>query len=212
MPDTTWSVDRYPPGSSRGNDSTPVLMSSLRFRHFIAIHSRSPSWLTPDASRRLVRSTPTLNRSASRWFEAFPCRTAPRAKTSISGTAPLRRPAPAARRPAHAAGRRSAHHRRHRRHHHANARRQERRRRPARSSPAVIGSAGKAWNVSHAAALFRGGGAGPSRRAGLGGHASAHVSFWWRQIQMESPRSSVHTPWPVSTVPAGVTSVKIVSS
>ena len=35
MPDTAWAVSRSPPGSSRGNDSPPVSMSSLRFRHVI---------------------------------------------------------------------------------------------------------------------------------------------------------------------------------
>jgi hypothetical protein len=35
MPDTTWPISRPPPGSSRSNDPTPVLMSSIRLRHFI---------------------------------------------------------------------------------------------------------------------------------------------------------------------------------
>ena len=36
MPDTAWAVSRLPPGSSRGNDFSPVSMSSVRFRHFIS--------------------------------------------------------------------------------------------------------------------------------------------------------------------------------
>jgi hypothetical protein len=35
-PDTTWPVSRHPPGSSRSNDSTPVSMSSIRFRRLIS--------------------------------------------------------------------------------------------------------------------------------------------------------------------------------
>jgi len=33
-PVTTWPVSRHPPGSSRGNDWTPVSMTPLRFRRF----------------------------------------------------------------------------------------------------------------------------------------------------------------------------------
>jgi hypothetical protein len=36
MPDTTWPVSRHPPGSSRSNNSTPVSMPSIRFRHVIS--------------------------------------------------------------------------------------------------------------------------------------------------------------------------------
>nr|WP_320193116.1 hypothetical protein [uncultured Desulfobacter sp.] len=36
MPATTWTVSRSPPGLSQVNDSPLVLMTSLRFRHFIS--------------------------------------------------------------------------------------------------------------------------------------------------------------------------------
>ena len=36
MPATAWPVSRFPPGSSQVNDSPLVLMTSLRFRHFIS--------------------------------------------------------------------------------------------------------------------------------------------------------------------------------
>jgi len=36
MPVTIWSVNRFPPDLSRANDYLPVLMTSLRFRHFIS--------------------------------------------------------------------------------------------------------------------------------------------------------------------------------
>lgn len=36
MPVTIWTVNRFPPGSSQANDSLLVLMTSLRFRHFIS--------------------------------------------------------------------------------------------------------------------------------------------------------------------------------
>jgi hypothetical protein len=48
MPDTAWPVHRSPPGSSRDIITTPVLMSSILFRH---VNSGSLSfvfWLTPD--------------------------------------------------------------------------------------------------------------------------------------------------------------------
>ena len=36
MPATIWTVSRFPPDSSRANDFLPVLMTSLRFRHFVS--------------------------------------------------------------------------------------------------------------------------------------------------------------------------------
>ena len=35
VPATAWTVNRFPPDLSRASDSLPVLMTSLRFRHFI---------------------------------------------------------------------------------------------------------------------------------------------------------------------------------
>ena len=69
MPDTAWPISRHPPGSSRGNDSTPVSMSSSRFDTSSVVRSRSPSWPTPDAlTARLFPQ-----RSAPRLLTAAPC-------------------------------------------------------------------------------------------------------------------------------------------
>jgi hypothetical protein len=50
MPDATWPVSGYPPGSSRSRRNTPVPMSSEGFGTSATIRSRSPSRSPPDAS------------------------------------------------------------------------------------------------------------------------------------------------------------------
>src|SRR5215211_7520016 len=92
MPDTTWPVDRHPPGSSRGHKPSPVSMPHAVFRHVIS-GSLALAFVvhTCRARRRdfsATLTTPALNRRSSRWFEASPCRAAPEGQTSISCTAP----------------------------------------------------------------------------------------------------------------------------
>src|ERR1019366_97298 len=90
-PVTTWPVSRHPPGSSRGNDWTPVLMTPLRFRRF---SSGSLTFAFPARTCRIscafsaTLTTTALNRSSLRWFETSPCRAVPEGHTSITSTAP----------------------------------------------------------------------------------------------------------------------------
>jgi hypothetical protein len=78
VPDTTWPINRHPPGSSRGNNWTPVSMSSLRLRHFSQwfTHVRLlGSHLTPSRTPFPQRSPPRLiHRRSLRWFATSPCR------------------------------------------------------------------------------------------------------------------------------------------
>ena len=89
MPDTAWPTSRPPPGSSRGSGSAPVSMSSSRFDTSSVVHSRSPSWSTPDALDgapfSATLSTPALDRRTLRWFAAPPLRGRPRRITSHYG-------------------------------------------------------------------------------------------------------------------------------
>lgn len=80
MPDTTWAVNRYPPGSSQRQDQSPVLMPSAlsTLQRWFAPARLLDPYLTH--SRRAVSAsltTPALNRRSMRWFEATPCRAAP---------------------------------------------------------------------------------------------------------------------------------------
>jgi hypothetical protein len=92
MPGTTWPASRHPPGSSRGNNWTPV-SECHRYAYDVStvVHSRSPSRLTPDTSRAPFpqRSPPRLiHRRSLRWFETSPCVGGPGGPTSITSAAP----------------------------------------------------------------------------------------------------------------------------
>ena len=86
MPDATWTVNRFPPDSSRINDYPPVLTSSLRFRHFISgslTFVSIESHLIPSSGTfSLTLTTTTLYRSSLRWFEACSCKPASRGPPS----------------------------------------------------------------------------------------------------------------------------------
>ena len=69
MPGTAWSVDGYPPGSSRGTWSASVSMPSTPFDTSSTVRFRSPSWPTPDALT--ARLSP--QRSAPRLLTGAPC-------------------------------------------------------------------------------------------------------------------------------------------
>ena len=91
MPDTAWPTSRPPPGSSRGSGSAPVSMSSSRFDTSSVVHSRSPSWSTPDA----LYGAPSPQRSAPRLLTDAPCGglRPPPARAAAEDHQPLR-PAP----------------------------------------------------------------------------------------------------------------------
>ena len=88
MPATIWTVNRFPPDLSRANDDLPVLMTSLRFRHFY-----SGSRLFVSIGTHLTKSsfafsvtltTMAFYHSSLRWFEASACTAAPRGLPSSS--------------------------------------------------------------------------------------------------------------------------------
>ena len=92
MPDTTWPVSGYPPGSSRSRRNTPVSMSSKRFGTSATIRSRSPSRSPPDASAGAFSSsltTTVFSQRSMRRLEASLRRATPKGhETFISRTAP----------------------------------------------------------------------------------------------------------------------------
>ena len=92
MPDTTWPVSGYPPGSSRSRRNTPVSMSSKRFGTSATIRSRSPSQSPPDASAGAFSSsltTTVFSQRSMRRLEASLRRATPKGhETFISRTAP----------------------------------------------------------------------------------------------------------------------------
>ncbi len=83
---------RHPPGSSQGNNWT-LVSDCRRYAYDVSsvVHSRSPSRLTPDASRAPFpqRSPPRLiHRSSMRWFATSPCVGGHGGPTSITSAAP----------------------------------------------------------------------------------------------------------------------------
>ena len=92
MPDTTWPVSGYPPGSSRSRRNTPVSMSSKGFGTSATIRSRSPSRSPPDASTGAFSSsltTTVFSQRSMRRLEASLRRATPKGhETFISRTAP----------------------------------------------------------------------------------------------------------------------------
>jgi hypothetical protein len=93
MPDTTWPINRHPPGSSRVHMTYPFLMSSRAFRHVIcgllsfafigSYLPRSKARLFPQRSARTALDRRTLG-----WFVASSC------KATTEGHRDNRRPAP----------------------------------------------------------------------------------------------------------------------
>ena len=81
MPQTTWAVNGYPPGSSQAIHADPVLISSNAFRHVIS-GSLSLALLGPHLPRSTARlfcrrsARAALDRRTLRWFAASPRRTA----------------------------------------------------------------------------------------------------------------------------------------
>jgi hypothetical protein len=57
MPDTAWAVNRSPPDFSRVNDTLSVLMSCIRFRHFISGSFAFTFLTSPDAIVRAFSAT-----------------------------------------------------------------------------------------------------------------------------------------------------------
>jgi hypothetical protein len=92
MPDTTWPVHGYPPGSSRRLFISPVSMPSTCFDTSTAVRSRSPSWSPPDASSApFPRSltTTVFSQRSTRRFDASPRRATPKGHNPfITCTAP----------------------------------------------------------------------------------------------------------------------------
>jgi hypothetical protein len=78
MPESAWPVGRCLPGSSQGNDSTPVSLSSIRFRHVIGwfAFARLPGpHLTHVCAPSPQRSAPRLiHRRTLRWFVISSCK------------------------------------------------------------------------------------------------------------------------------------------
>jgi hypothetical protein len=78
MPETTWAVLGYPPGSSRTIQASPVSISSFPFDTSTVVRSRSPSWPIPaalnGATFPATLTTTALDRSSLRWFAASPRR------------------------------------------------------------------------------------------------------------------------------------------
>jgi hypothetical protein len=99
MPETTWAVLGYPPGSSRAIQADPVLISSRAFRHVIsgslALAFSAHTCRAHGATFPQTLTTTALDRSSLRWFAASPRRAAAedhqptRASPSISNAAPL---------------------------------------------------------------------------------------------------------------------------
>ena len=77
MPDTIWAVNRFPPDLSQVNDYPLVLMSSLRFRHFISgslVVRLLGTYLTRSClAFSLTLTTMAFDHSSLRWFEASTC-------------------------------------------------------------------------------------------------------------------------------------------
>src|ERR1019366_9098853 len=98
MPDTTWPVSGYPPGSSRGRRNTPVSMSSQGFGTSATIRSRSPSRSPPDGLTGAFSSsltTTVFSQRSMRRLGASLRRAAPKGhETFISRTAPHQEPVP----------------------------------------------------------------------------------------------------------------------
>jgi hypothetical protein len=68
MPETTWAVLGYPPGSSRTIQASPVSISSFPFDTSAMVRSRSPSWSIPAALNGATfpqRSPPRLLTAAA---------------------------------------------------------------------------------------------------------------------------------------------------
>lgn len=88
MPVTTWTVNRFPPGLSRANDYLPVLMTSIRFRHFISgslVFVSIGTHLTKSGfAFSVTLTTMAFAHSSLRWFGASTCMAAPRGLPSSS--------------------------------------------------------------------------------------------------------------------------------
>jgi len=88
IPATIWTVNRFPPDLSRANDTLPVLMTSLRFRHFISgslLFVSIGTYLTKSCfAFSVTLTTMAFDHSSLRWFEAYSCKPAPRGLPSSS--------------------------------------------------------------------------------------------------------------------------------
>jgi hypothetical protein len=78
MPETTWAVDGYPPGSSRAIHADPVSISSRTFRHVIsgslALAFLAHTCRAHGATFPHTLTTTALDRSSLRWFTTSPRR------------------------------------------------------------------------------------------------------------------------------------------
>jgi hypothetical protein len=86
MPVTIWTVNRFPPDLSRANDYLPVLMTFLRFRHFISgslVFVSIGTYLTKSSfAFSVTLTTMVFVHSNLRWFGASTCIAAPRGPPS----------------------------------------------------------------------------------------------------------------------------------
>jgi hypothetical protein len=78
MPETTWAVLGYPPGSSRTMQASPVLISPRAFRHVIsgslALAFLAHTCRAHGAAFPATLTTTALDRSSLRWFATSPRR------------------------------------------------------------------------------------------------------------------------------------------